>query len=101
MQFGLIGFHVVFQSKRYKGTVGPTIVRDFRGAMSGRADKGIIITTGKFTRDAIQEARRDGAPQIDLIDGEKLIDLLREHNLGIKTETREVYEVDREWFMGI
>jgi restriction system protein len=46
---GLISFNVLFQSKRYKGNIGPDIVRDFRGAMVERADKGVIITTGGFT----------------------------------------------------
>ncbi len=69
---GFISFNVLFQSKRYKGNIGPEIVRDFRGAMVGRADKGLIITTGGFTRDARREATRDGATPIDLIDGPAL-----------------------------
>ena len=70
---GLLSFHVIFQCKRYKGSVNVSQVRDFRGAMVGRADKGLLITTGNFTKDAIREATRDGAPAIDLIDGELLI----------------------------
>ena len=66
---GLISFNVLFQSKRYKGNLGPEVVRDFRGAMVGRADKGLIISTGGFTLEARREATRDGAPPIDLIDG--------------------------------
>jgi restriction system protein len=66
---GFLSFHVIFQCKRYKGTISPSQVRDFRGAMQGRADKGLFITTGTFTREAIKEATRDGAPPIDLIDG--------------------------------
>jgi len=73
---GLLSFHVIFQCKRYKGSVTPSQIRDFRGAMQGRADKGLIITTGRFTREAIKEATRDGAPPIDLIDGEILCDKL-------------------------
>ena len=69
---GLIGFPVLFQSKRYKGSVGAGAVRDFRGAMAGRADKGVILTTGTFTMEAQREATRDGAPPIDLIDGQLL-----------------------------
>jgi restriction system protein len=61
---GLISFNVLFQSKRYKGNIGADVVRDFRGAMVGRADKGLIITTGGFTIDARREATRDGAPPL-------------------------------------
>lgn len=67
----LVSFKVLFQCKRYTGSVSPSEVRDFRGAMSGRADKGIIISTGTFTAEARREASRDGAPPIELIDGEK------------------------------
>jgi restriction system protein len=67
-----MSFHVLFQCKRYKGSVGPGEIRDFRGAMVGRADKGLFITTGSFTPAAVKEATRDGAPPIDLIDGEHL-----------------------------
>jgi restriction system protein len=83
---GLMSFHVIFQCKRYKGSIGASQVRDFRGAMVGRADKGLLITTGNFTKDAIREATRDGAPAIDLIDGDQLIEKLKELNLGIQTK---------------
>ena len=95
---GLISFPVLFQCKRYSGSVGAGSVRDFRGAMVGRADKGLILTTGSFTREAYREATRDGAPPIDLIDGELLIDRLKELGLGVKTKMVEVVEVDAEWF---
>lgn len=98
---GLLSFHVIFQCKRYKGTVSVSQVRDFRGAMVGRADKGLLITTGNFTKEATEEATRDGAPAIDLIDGDLLIDKLKELSLGIKTEIVEVEKVtiDRNWFL--
>ena len=95
---GFLSFHVFFQSKRYKGSVGAPAVRDFRGAMQGRADKGIFITTGNFTREAIKEATRDGAPPIDLIDGELLCDKLKELKLGVTTELIEEVTVSPEWF---
>jgi restriction system protein len=98
---GLLGFHVLFQCKRYKGTVGPSEIRDFRGAMVGRSDKGLFITTGTFTTAASKEAVRDGAPQIDLIDGDALAEKLKELGLGVKTETIEVVRIDDEWFKGI
>jgi restriction system protein len=83
----LISFHVRFQCKRYSGSVAAREIRDFRGAMVGRADKGLFITTGAFTRDAQREAVRDGAPAIDLIDGGELCQLLKKFELGVSTRT--------------
>ena len=98
---GLISFNVLFQSKRYKGNIGPDIVRDFRGAMVGRADKGMIIGTGGFTLEARREATRDGAPPIDLIDGRLLAEKLKELKLGVKTNLVEHIEVLEDWFRSI
>jgi restriction system protein len=95
---GLLSFHVIFQCKRYRGSVSPSQIRDFRGAMQGRADKGLVITTGTFTRDAIKEATRDGAPPIDLIDGELLCDKLKELKLGVNTKLTESIEIKNDWF---
>lgn len=96
----LISFPVSFQCKRYSGNVPARDVRDFRGAMQGRAEKGLIITTGGFTPAAKEEATRDGAPPIDLIDGEALVELLKEQKLGVKVTQRlvEDVEVDVEFF---
>ncbi|MET3215465.1 UNVERIFIED_ORG: restriction system protein [Burkholderia territorii] len=80
----LVSFKVLFQCKRYAKSVSPSQVRDFRGAMSGRTDKGIILTTGTFTAEARREANRDGVPSIELIDGEKLVDMLEQLELGLK-----------------
>jgi restriction system protein len=79
---------------RQPGSVGASAIRDFRGAMSGRVDKVLLITTGSFTADAKQEAPRDGAPPVDLIDGERLCDLLKEHKLGLRTLVRQVEDVE-------
>ena len=100
---GLLSFHVIFQCKRYRDTVGVGHVRDFRGAMVGRADKGLLVTTGNFTKDAVREATRDGAPAIDLIDGDQLVDKLKELELGVHTKVVEVEHVtiDRGWILGI
>lgn len=98
---GLLSFPVIFQCKRYRNTISSGVVRDFRGAMVGRADKGLIITTGSFTRDASAEATRDGAPPIDLIDGEQLMDKLKDLRLGVATRQVEVVEVNAEWFSAI
>ncbi|WP_072688039.1 restriction endonuclease [Rhodococcus marinonascens] len=93
-QLSLLSFPVFFQCKRYSGSVGASAVRDFRGAMAGRGEKGLLITTGTFTGDARTESKRDGAPPIDLIDGDRLCDLLKEHSLGIQTTTRLVEDVE-------
>ncbi len=69
--------------------------------MVGRADKGLFITTGSFTREAIKEATRDGAPPIDLLDGDQLAEKLKELKLGVKTEFVEQVIVDPEWFKSI
>ncbi len=90
---GFITFHTAFQCKRYQGSVGASAVRDFRGSFIGRSDRGIFITTGSFTRDARDEAARPGANPVDLIDGEALCDLLKEHKLGVKVTLRTVEDV--------
>jgi restriction system protein len=98
---GVMSFHVLFQCKRYKGSVGPGEIRDFRGAMVGRADKGLFITTGAFTPAAVKEATRDGAPPIDLIDGEQFAEQLKELGLGVRKELIETINIDETWFQGI
>ena len=92
----LVSFRVLFQCKKYAGVVAPSHIRDFRGAMTGRTDKGIFITTGSFTAEAKREASRDGAPPIELIDGEKLITMFQELELGLKPVT--TYEIDERFF---
>ena len=96
---GIMSFHMIFQCKRYKGSVTPSEIRDFRGAMQGRADKGLFITTGSFTSEAKKEAIRDGAPALDLIDGDALIERLRDLNLGVTEKIIKDYEVNEGWFM--
>lgn len=98
---GVLSFHVLFQCKKYKSSITPNLIRDFRGAMQGRADKGLFITTGSFTREAIKEATRDGAPPIDLIDGDQLADKLKELGLGLKKKVIETVEIDEEWYKAI
>lgn len=98
LRVNLVSFHVLFQCKRYQGSVGAGVVRDFRGAMQGRADKGLIITTGTFTADARKEATRDGAPAIDLIDGDALCLLLKDQRLGVSVRQVEVVSIDNGFF---
>ena len=78
-RLGLLSFPTYFQCKRYENSVGSGSVRDFRAAMAGRGEKGVIITTGTFMPAARQEATRDGAPPIGLIDGDAFCDLLKSH----------------------
>jgi restriction system protein len=98
---GLMSFHVLFQCKRYQGSVGPGEIRDFRGAMMGRSDKGLFITTGTFTPAAVKEATRDGAPPIELLDGDAFAEKLRELGLGVSTKTVQVHSIDEPWFATI
>jgi restriction system protein len=98
---GFMSFHVIFQCKKYQGSVSSSEIRDFRGAMVGRADKGLFITTGSFSPSAIKEATRDGAPPIDLVDGNQLAEKLKEFHLGISTELVEKVAVDEAWFSTI
>jgi restriction system protein len=95
---GLMSFHVLFQCKRYTGSVGAGEIRDFRGAMVGRADKGLFITTGTFTPGAVKEATRDGAPPIDLLNGSDFADKLKELSIGIRTEKVELVHIEEAWF---
>jgi restriction system protein len=97
----VVNFQVLFQCKRYQGSVSPKEIRDFRGAMVGRSDKGLFLTTGSFSRAAQEEATRDGAPPIDLIDGERLADLLKDLSLGVQTSMIEKVDVDEAWFDGV
>jgi restriction system protein len=98
LRVNLLSFHVLFQCKRYSGSVGAGAVRDFRGAMVGRTDKGLIITTGTFTADARREATRDGAPAIDLVDGDALCDLLKDRGLGVTVRMVEEVTVNEAAF---
>lgn len=101
LRVNLLSFQVLFQCKRWKGSVGAPVVRDFRGAMIGRADKGLIITTGTFTADARREAVRDGAPAIDLVDGEALCELLKELRIGVRVRMVEEVTMDSEAFAAL
>ena len=94
----VVSLNIVFQCKRYKETVSPHHVRDFRGAMQGRGEKGLIITTGRFTKEAKNEANRDGVTPIELIDGDRLVELFEKHHLGLKPVI--VFEIDHEFFKG-
>lgn len=91
-----MSFRVPFQCKRYNNAIVPSQIRDFRGAMMGRVDKGIFITTSTFTAEARREANRDGVPPIELVDAEKLNSMFEDLRLGLVPRT--VYELDKEFF---
>ncbi len=99
LRLNLLSFHVFFQCKRWKGSVGASVIRDFRGAMVGRADKGLVMTTGMFTTDARKEATRDGAPAIDLVDGETLCELLKGLKIGVSIQKVEHVLVEQHVFL--
>ena len=95
-RLSLVSFPTYVQCKRYQGSVGAGMVRDLRGAMVGRGDRGLLITTGTFTKAARSEATRDGAPPIELIDGDALCDLLKDYKLGVRVTERTVKDIDIE-----
>lgn len=101
LRVNLVSFQVYFQCKRWKGSVGSKEIRDFRGALQGRADKGLFITTGHFTSQASDEATRDGAIAIDLIDGDRLCELLKDNRLGVETRMIEEVSIQSDWFEGL
>ena len=100
---GLVNFPVAFQCKRYRRKITAPMVRDFQAALLGRADRGLFITTSEFTEPAIREARRDGAPKVDLIDSELLLDKLKELQIGVTVTIvqTEAVEVNPHWFANI
>ncbi len=96
-----VTFRVVFQCKRYDGSVGPDVVQKLRGAMPGNADRGLIITTGHFTAGAKKEAAHEHKAPIELVDGEALIDRLKALKLGVSTEMVEEVTINPEFFANI
>lgn len=96
---GIIGFNIAFQCKRYQGTVGAPEIRDFRGSLTRNIEKGLFVTTGTFSSAAKEEAANIGKQQIDLVDGEALLDMLAEYSIGLR-EVKD-YEVDEEYFTSI
>lgn len=99
IRLNLISFKVIFQCKRYKGSISAAQMRDFKGTMVGRAERGLYITTGSFTPSARQEAVRDGSPPIDLVDGDRLVNLMRDYRLGINIEQKEEISINEDWFL--
>lgn len=96
---GIFSFNVAFQCKRYKGAVGAPEVRDFRGSLTTDIEKGVLITTGTFSKAARDEASNPGKQQIDLIDGEEFINKIVEYGIGVREV--KAYEIDEEFFQKI
>lgn len=93
---GIFSFNVAFQCKRFIGSVSAGDIRDFRGSLTTDIEKGVMITTGTFTKAAREEASNAGKQQIDLIDGEEFINKLIEYRLGVHEKI--VYEIDKLFF---
>ena len=98
---GILSFPIVFQCKRYRGNISPSVIRDFRGSMDGRTDKGVIFTTGNFSQDAIRESQRPGAIPIDLVDGYQLVTNLKNLGMGVEINQVEQINVKKDWFKNL
>lgn len=96
---GIFTFNIAFQCKRYQGTVGASEIRDFRGSLTTDIEKALFITTGTFSKQAIEDATKAGKQQIDLIDGEEFITKLAELQLGVH-EIKD-YQIDEDFFFSI
>ncbi len=96
---GIFSFNVAFQCKRYKGQVGSDKIRDFRGSLDNNIEKGVLITTGSFSKSAREEASAPGKKQIDLMDGNDFMDKLAEYGIGLNPRTE--YDIDEGYFASI
>lgn len=96
-----LGLDIVYlQAKRWTDAVGSPEVRNFTGSLEGHgAQKGVLITTSKFTRDAIEFAKRLQQKKLVLIDGEKLADLMMDFGVGVsRVATYTVLKLDPDYF---
>lgn len=76
-----------------------TVLDALRGSLYRfQAVRGTIITTSNFSKGATQVAFEPGAPPITLINGEKLIDLLIEHQIGVRQKAIDILELDADAF---
>lgn len=97
---GVTEMNAAVQVKRWKGSIQAPIVRDLRGSLTVR-EQGILITTSRFSKGAETEAQAPGKSRISLVDGEKLLDLLMLHKIGVSDEAYTVYSLDNDWWSGI
>lgn len=99
VQFGITTITEVVQVKRRQASIGRPILDQLRGALPyHRAIRGTLITLGTFSRGCTEAAIYHGAAPIGLIDGEKLLDLLIQHEIGIKKRPVQLYEIDEQRF---
>ena len=96
---GVFSINIAFQCKRYSGSVPTSDIRDFRGSLTTDIEKGIFITTGKFSSEAQKEACDKGKKQIDLIDGDEFMEKIAVYKIGVKPVT--TYEIDEQFFENI
>lgn len=96
---GIFSFNVAFQCKRYKGQVGAGEIRDFRGSLDNNIEKGVLITTGSFSKAAREEACAPGKKQIDLMDGNDFMNRLAEYGIGLSPRTE--YDIDEAYFTAL
>jgi restriction system protein len=102
IQLGITTITEVVQVKRYQGSISRPLVDQLRGALPyHKAIRGTLITLGKFSSGCTEAAVFPGAAPITLIDGEKLLDLLIEHQIGIRHRPITLYEVDEEFFQAL
>ncbi|WP_407064279.1 restriction endonuclease [Campylobacter canis] len=96
---GMVTFKIAFQCKRYQGSIGSPEIRDFRGSLTTDIEKAVFITTGTFSKSAIEEAEKAGKQQIDLMDGEAFISKIAELQIGVKEVTD--YLIDEDFFFNM
>jgi restriction system protein len=95
IELGISSVREVIQVKRHRGNINRTVLDQLRGSLHRfDAVRGTIITTGGFSKGTIDAAFERGAAPITLIDGEKLIDLLVEHEIGVSKHTIEYLDFD-------
>lgn len=87
----LMTYHFAFLGKQHNGIVPEEVIDAIRNVMEDRTRKGIILTTGSFSRQAKRQAKIKGKVPIDLIDGNSLIHRLKDKQLRISIETGEVF----------
>ena len=93
---------IYIQAKRWANPVGAREIRDFVGALEGKgARKGIFITTSIFSKSSIDFVSRLSSKKIIIIDGEKLVDLMIEYNVGVSiAASYDIKRIDLDYFMG-
>ena len=97
IELGISAVREVIQVKRHRGTIGRPVLDQLRGSLHRfNAVRGTIITTGRFSKGAEDAAFERGAPPITLIDGERLLDLLFEYQIGVNKKQVDYFEFASE-----